>query len=221
MKHILLLVISTLLIFSPAKAYVREKVNLQVPIVKQGKMLCGPATVEMIFRYWGVDRYNQYDIARALMVQFADTARYRDSTILETDPPDWGRYPGTGTISMREFLKRFGKTENMRLKDVSGSAEQIRIKGMEFLRTVQEYVSTGIPVIVHQYWKLPKSRGHYRVVTGYDDIKEVVYLNDAHGGRRVVQSYDTFLKLWNVDEKWLHFNAIVFNIEKRKVEVNL
>jgi predicted kinase len=122
---------------------------------------------------------------------------------------------------MREFLKRFGKTMNIMLEheDVSKS-EKIKKRGRMFNK-VKKYLSDGIPVIVHQYWKLPRSRGHYRIVTGYDEYKKVVYLNDANPGKMLTQTYDEFLKLWNFDQRWLHYNAIAFNIERRPLDIKL
>ena len=59
------------------------------------------------------------------------------------------------------------------------------------------------------------------MVTGYDDEKREVYLNDASPGQAIVQSYENFLTLWNVDKPWLHYNAIVFNTTKRPLKVEL
>ena len=51
----------------------------------------------------------------------------------------------------------------------------------------------------------------YRVVTGYDDVKKEVYLNDPRPkGGMITQSYEDFFYLWNVDKPWLHYNAIAF-----------
>lgn len=200
---------------------VRQRVNLEVPLVAQGKMLCGPATIEMLFRYWGVDEYNQYDIARAMLAQFPDSIRYNKSGILDTDPVDWDKYPGTAIINMRDFLKRYAKTDSFMLEyEPVSEAEKIS-KREELFSKLRWYVSNGIPVIVHQYRELPKSRGHYRIVTGYDEANKTVYLNDANGGKRIIQSYEKFLTLWNVNQQWLHYNAIAFNIERRQLHVEL
>ena len=213
------LALLVLLFTCSTEAGIKESVKLDVPIVAQGKSLCGPATIEMLFRYWGVDEYDQYDIAKAILQQFPNSKRYVKSGILKTYPIDWDRYPGTGTINMREFLKRFGRTHNFMLKHEPPSEEQKTAQREQLFNEVKEHVSYGVPVIVHQYWKLPKSRGHYRIVTGYDESKKVVYLNDAHGGKRIKQSYDVFLKLWNVDRKWLHYNGIVFNSDRKQLDI--
>lgn len=196
-------------------------VKLDVPLVKQGKNLCGPATIEMLFRYWGVDEYDQYDIAYNLLLQFAESGRVKRSGILQTDPIDWSLYPGTGTINMREFLKRFAKTENPKLKQIPSDhylAE--RERESRFLQ-LKEYLARGVPVIVHQYWGEVGSKGHYRIAIGYDEEKREVYLNDSTHGTMATQSYERFLELWNVDETWLHYNAIVFDAINGIKAINL
>jgi len=213
------LLLALILFVAPVEAATKLYVRLDVPLVKQGRMLCGPATIEMLLRYWGVNRYDQYDIARSMLEQFGESARYKKSGILDTNPTDWGKYPGTGTINMREFLKRFAKTWNIMLENEPKSYKLKKQEEEKQFRKVKEYLSNGIPVIVHQYWKLPKSRGHYRIVTGYDEYRNEVYLNDANGGKHVIQSYEKFLRLWNVDQRWLHYNAIAFNIEKQHLKL--
>ena len=40
-------------------------VQLNVPFVQQSEgRLCGPAAIEMVFRFWGEEGYDQYDVAR-------------------------------------------------------------------------------------------------------------------------------------------------------------
>ena len=192
-------------------------VRLDVPLVKQGNNLCGPATIEMLLRYWGVDKYDQYDIAYNLLLQFAESKRVKQSGILKTTPLDWSLYPGTGTINMREFLKRFAIVENPKLKSLSPDKYLASKEGNRQFEIVKESVADGIPVIVHQYWGEVGSKGHYRLVTGYDEEKREIYLNDSTHGVSTTQSYDRFLELWNVNEPWLHYNSIIFNQNKTAI----
>ncbi len=200
---------------------IQSSVKLDVPLVKQGKNLCGPATIEMLFRYWGVDEYDQYDIAYNMLLQFADSDRVKRSGILLTEPIDWSLYPGSGTINMREFLRRFASVENPKLKSLP--ADRFLAKKERDYRFLQlkEYVARGVPVIVHQYWGEVGSMGHYRLMIGYDEEKQEVYLNDSTSGTVITQSYDRFFELWNVNESWLHYNAIVFNANSGRVHVSI
>lgn len=196
------------------KPAIPSSIKLDVPLVKQGKNLCGPATIEMLFRYWGVDKYDQYDIAYNLLLQFAETDRVEKSGILKTDPIDWSRYPGTGTINMRVFLKRFATVKNPKLKNIPSNARLAAKEADSRLEAIKRYIAGGTPVIVHQYWGEVGSNGHYRIATGYDDSKREVYLNDSNHDEVITQSYERFLELWSVDEPWLHYNAIIFNRKK-------
>ncbi len=196
-------------------------VKLDVPLLKQGKNLCGPATIEMLFRYWGVDEYDQYDIAYNLLLQFAQSKRVQRSGILETDPIDWSRYPGTGTINMREFLKKFSTVENPKLKSVPLDKYLASKEINSRFKKLKKHIASGVPVIVHQYWGKVGSNGHYRIAIGYDEGKREVYLNDSTHGAMITQSYERFLELWNVNEPWLHYNAIVFNVNKSMRQVHL
>lgn len=221
MKYLFAALLTLLLASSLHASSIKQRVYLNVPVVAQGKLLCGPATIEMLFRYWGVDSYDQYDIARAMLEQFPNSIRYQKSGIYDSYPINWDRYPGTATINMRDFLKRFAKTDYFMLEYEPVSMKQKVIEREALFSKVKWYVSNRIPVIVHQYRNLPKSRGHYRIVTGYDENEKVVYLNDANGGRRIVQSYDNFFKLWNVDTRWLHYTGIAFNVDRRSLNVEL
>jgi hypothetical protein len=202
-------------------ARVLDKVELDVPVVKQGHALCGPATIEMVFRYWGISEYDQYDIAYNILLFNPEAKRVKRSGILETSSIEWERYPGTGTSTMRAFLKQFSKTKNHKYKRLSGDNSIAEKQKTKIWSIVQEYLSHGIPVIVHQYWRGASSRGHYRLVTGYDQSRKKVYLNDASPGKKITQSYKEFFKLWNVDEPWLHYNAIAFNTDGNKPYIDL
>ena len=188
--------------------------RLNVPLVRQSRgPLCGPASIEMVFRYWGATNVDQYAVARAIARQFRETDRYADFArhLAGTTNVDWSKYPGTGTYYMREFLERYGPVENKRIKELPGEAAAARQIQTEFFENLKEHLRRGNPVIVHQWWNENKTSQHYRVVTGYDDDRKIMYLNDPKLGR-IEQNYDTFFILWKVEEAWLPFNSIVFNI---------
>lgn len=188
-----------------------RKIRLRVPLVYQKpKRMCGPACIEMVFRYWGEKRHHQYDIAWAILHRFPDQKRVRQSGILDDPECDWKKYPGTGTSTMRRFLKQFAPTENKRIKSLSADPAVTDATRREFFENLRRHLTSRVPVIVHQYTSGPGTPGHYRVVTGYDESKRIIYLNDPKKGR-ITQSYGRFLELWNVDEPWLPYNSIAFN----------
>ena len=219
MKYIFFVYI---LLFSiVVESNVAERVKLDVPVIKQGRALCGPATIEMVFRYWGVTDYDQYDIAYNILMFNPQSKRVVKSKILESEDINWKLYPGTGTSTMRDFLKQYSVTKNHKFKSISTNTKKAKNQKERIWRIVKEYLSNDIPVIVHQYWKGKGTNGHYRVVTGYDEKNKIVYLNDANPGKKLIQSYSDFFELWNVDEQWLHYNAIVFNALGETVNLSL
>ena len=64
-----------------------------------------------------------------------------------------------------------------------------------------------------QLWKSVKSTGHYRVITGYDESKRVVYLNDAKFGK-ITQTFSEFKKKGAYPGKWMPYYSIAFNTSK-------
>lgn len=213
----------------------RRVVRLNVPLVRQPRAkLCGPAVMEMVFRFWGETDYDQFEIARAMVLLFRnESGRFQDSQILveiqrnaRNGDVDWRKYPGTGTYQMREFLSRFAPTVNPRIKNLPETrVEAAKIRD-RFFQELQGHLDSGSPVIVHQWYNESKNSQHYRLVTGYDDVRRIVFLNDPADGF-IEMSYDRFLGLWNVEENWLPYNNIVFNryapgrVEKGSLDVNL
>ncbi len=118
---------------------------------------------------------------------------------------------------MREFLKRFATVENSKLRNIPTDAHLAQKEADSRFETLKRYIASGVPVIVHQYWGDVGSNGHYRIAIGYDDSKREVYLNDSTNGAVITQSYERFLELWNVNEPWLHYNAIIFNQNKTAI----
>ncbi len=60
----------------------------------------------------------------------------------------------------------------------------------------------GIPVIVLQDSSLSDRSGHFRVATGYDDDKKIVYVNDPYEPETKSISYDDFTTMWRRWGNW-------------------
>ncbi len=193
-------------------AVLPEVVRLKVPFVRQKpRNMCGAACVEMVFRYWGQTRWRQYDIARALLRHSPDIREVRESGILEQDRIDWSKYPGTHTAAMGDFLKQFAPTHSGAVKALPDDPGAAKAAGDEFFGHLKRHLSSGVPVIVHQYWTADDRRGHFRVVTAYDEKNKTVYLNDPRAGR-IKQSYEKFFELWRVKEPWRCYYFLAFNV---------
>lgn len=200
--------------------YDKKSASLDVPLVAQGRNLCGPACIEMVFRFWDVTDFDQHAIAEAIVRRYSHIKRFKDAGVLSDDKVLWDKYPGTGTSTMRSFLRRHADTHNPTRRHLALDPKQQIAEAERMFARVKASVGSGVPVIVHQYTTLTKKSQHYRLVTGYDDDKQIVNLNDTRAdGSRIEQTYEDFLNLWNVDEEWLHYNCIIFNPKKRKLDV--
>lgn len=184
-------------------------VRLEVPLVKQAEgRLCGPAAIEMVYRYWGNSTQDQYAIAGEIAKEFSTEKRFNGGEFLNTnDPAD---YPGTPVYIMRRYLESRADTDKYSLKSLPGEAVVLNQKFDRAFSWIKQHLDNGVPVIVHQYWSSPSSTGHYRVVTGYNDALQRVFLNDAKAGA-IEQSYDEFKKKGAVDGKWLPYYSLAFN----------
>ena len=123
---------------------------------------------------------------------------------------DWSSYPGTGTYYMRTFLEPFAPTDNPRIKTLPSDDMEAKKVARRFLQKMKGHLDSGVPVIVHQWYDSRKTSQHYRIVTGYDDQKRTLFMNDPRKGA-LEMSEEEFLELWRVEEDWLPFNFIVFN----------
>jgi hypothetical protein len=106
------------------------------------------------------------------------------------------------------------------LRNISTNPKNAEKQKQRIWGIVKQYLANNIPVIVHQYWRGKGSTRHYRVVTGYDNLTKPVYLNYSKPGIKLSQTYREFFSLWDVDEQWLHYNAIVCNASGNTVNLN-
>ncbi len=191
--------------------------RLSVPYTKQTEnKLCGPASLEMLFGFWGITSHDQYQIMHSILRKYRNEGRYKSLKLEDQVKFDPNTYPGTGTTNMRGFLEQFGDVDNGRIKTLPASEAEHNMVRTAFLGAVQSYISQDIPVIVHQNWSMTSTNGHYRIVTGYDHTKQVVYLKDARSGD-ITQSYTDLFELWNVKGDYLPYNFLAFNTARNKI----
>ena len=188
-------------------------VQLNVPLVQQSEgRLCGPAAIEMVFRFWGEEGYDQYDIARQIATEFSSEDRFKNNAYAHSGHPD--DYPGTPVYILRKYLETKGTSDKYSLKELPSQVDVLEQKYQKAFAWIKNHLDQGVPVIIHQYWASTSSTGHYRVVTGYDDHKKLVYLNDAKVGK-IEQTYDEFKKKGAFAGKWMPYYSIAFNSDRR------
>ncbi|MBI4137510.1 C39 family peptidase [Candidatus Roizmanbacteria bacterium] len=64
------------------------------------------------------------------------------------------------------------------------------------MNIVKQFISHDMPVITRTLLRTDDDIGHYRVITGYDDRKEVIIQDDSLQGKQLTYSYDEFNRLW-------------------------
>jgi predicted double-glycine peptidase len=67
---------------------------------------------------------------------------------------------------------------------------------------LKEKLAQGVPVIVLQDISTSDKSGHYRVATGYDDSRRVIFVNDPYSPSTKELSYAKFQSLWQRHGNW-------------------
>jgi predicted double-glycine peptidase len=120
---------------------------------------CGPATLQMVFEFWGV-KISQSAIASRVYNQTDNS---------------------TNINAMKDYASDVGFNCTAEV----GSINKLR-----------EFIQKGIPVIVLQQISLNDARGHYRIVVGYDEKKEVFTTFDSQQYENYNITYSQFVDLW-------------------------
>ena len=119
--NILKILFSALVSTILCSSYAAGDVQLDVPLVKQAEgRLCGPAAIEMVFRFWGEERYDQYDIARQIATEFSSEKRFKNNAYARSEQPS--DYPGTPVYILRKYLETKVPGEKIR-----GQSEQMML----------------------------------------------------------------------------------------------
>jgi len=64
------------------------------------------------------------------------------------------------------------------------------------IKTLKEFTSKGIPVVVKTMLFPYDDVGHFRIVKGYDEAKQVIIQDDSYQGPNREIAYYDFLALW-------------------------
>ena len=153
-----------------------------IPFKKQiAAGFCGPACLQILLEYYGEEDFDQLDIAKLMVKLFPNEERIKKSGLLKKQFKK-GRYPGTGTRMMRGFLKKIAPTKNLKQKGFDARRPRDLATRQKIFDEIIESIKNDYPVIVHQYWSHSKSRGHYRIIIGFDEKYREIYLLDPRSG---------------------------------------
>lgn len=140
----------------------------------QGWNNCGPATLTMGLTYYGAEA-NQYPAAQWLKPNSEDK---------NVSPWQMAEYVNTQIPGTTRALYRYGGT-------------------LEGLKTL---ISNNFPVLIEAGYD-PETddqgwMGHYLLVKGYDDSRQIVITNDSYLGADITYTYE------HVNTFWRHFNRV-------------
>lgn len=148
---------------------------------------CGPATLSMAMAWYGV-KVPQEELASKMRPFQHPKGDNDDKTIFTYEFVNWANEYG---------LEAVGR--------VNGDIELLK-----------KFISNGIPVVVKTWLKPNEDIGHFRLVTGYDENKQIIVQDDSYEGPNKKISYYDFLTMW---QAFNYSYVVVYTPElKEKVE---
>ena len=168
---------------------------------------CGPASLEMVFDYWGPD-INQTDVAHVANAQPAygvyttdlrRAAHFSSSSVAIQDPNQHGYDERSTGYAAAENQWSYGGASDPDYPDRYNDLKNL--------------ISSNFPIILLTWYDGTHSSGHFRVVKGYNDATNVFIVHDPwytppYQGPNV-QFNQTFLvdNLWDNYYRWGLFTA--------------
>lgn len=179
-----------------------------VPHYYQGTSYhCGPASLEMVFDYWGV-HVNQTDIGYAAAAN-ASYGVYTDDLRRAAHFSHNSTAPGDPTLQgYDERWYGYAASENQWSYPNTGDPDYV-----DRYTDLKNLVSSDYPIIPLTYYDTSHNSGHFRVIKGYDDGTNVFIVHDPwysppYQGPNVHFNQTTFVDdLWTRYYRWALFTA--------------
>lgn len=161
-------------------------------------LACGAAAVETVFDYWGPD-INQKEVMNVVRTSSAGTWTadiVRAGHFSYLSDAQGSYFPSVGP---------YGGFEERKL----GYASFSYTSTTPWMDKLKALIANDMPVLVLMTYDPWGGGGHYRVVIGYDDTKQIVYFIDPWGRDlnhltdwtgMISWSYSDFLSAWNYSE---------------------
>src|SRR3990167_1914746 len=128
---------------------------------------CGPATLSMILSFYGRD-VSQKELGEQMRPYQISSGDNDDKTIFTYEFVEWAKKYGSESIG--------------------------RVNGdIELLKT---FTTNRIPVVVKTWLHVDDDIGHFRIVRGFDERKQVIIQDDSYEGPNKKISYYDFLSMW-------------------------
>ena len=128
---------------------------------------CGPATLSMALSFYGVN-VSQKELGEAMRPYQVASGDNDDKTIFTHEFVDWAKEYGVEAVGR-----------------VNGNID-----------TLKTFTANGIPVVVKTWLNMNEDIGHFRIVRGFDESKQVIIQDDSYEGRNRKIPYYDFLSMW-------------------------
>ena len=171
--------------FSPVQAQSRAPIDLPVHEA-QSFNNCGPATLSMMLNWAGVQT-NQQILGNQI----------RPYQVTSGDNDD-------KSVSSEEFVIWAEEYGMYAINRPNGTPEMLK-----------RFTDAGIPVVIKSWLHPNEDIGHFRIITGYNDVQQVFYQDDSYDGPNLTLSYADLPDMW---EPFQNQYFIVVSPE-RKAEV--
>ena len=117
--------------------------------------------------------------------------------------------PATNLTHISE-MRSYPQEHGFKTEELNGSINHLK-----------KWISKGSPLIVLQKFSLQNAYGHYRVIVGYDDEKELVITFDPILGSNYNITYTEFTELWKPGSTFQTCNWTLLAIPKNNLLTNL
>jgi uncharacterized protein YvpB len=128
---------------------------------------CGPTTLSMMLNFYGV-KSDGKTLGKLMRPYQHPKGDNDDKTVFAQEFLDWSHKYG-----LSGYLQ------------VGGDIQELR-----------RLVAMGRPVVVKTLLHRDDDIAHFRIITGYDEGRQVIVQDDSFDGKRKPIRYDEFLKLW-------------------------
>ncbi|MBW3624155.1 MAG: C39 family peptidase [Armatimonadetes bacterium] len=114
----------------------------------------------------------------------------------------WGRSIPQTAIGQKVYDRRLSATNGADLLLYAREEGFAAYTYLSSFRDLKERIQAGYPVLVLQEMSLRDSRGHFRVVIGFDDSARRFLVRDTNFDAVRTIPYDEFEKIWSAFSRW-------------------
>ena len=146
---------------------------------------CGPATLSMILAFSGVN-VSQKELGEEMRPYQIPSGDNDDKTIFTQEFVDWAKKYGVESVGR-----------------VNGDIDLLKI-----------FIANGIPVVVKTWLHMNEDIGHFRIVRGYDDERQIIIQDDSYEGKDKKIPYYDFLSMW---QPFNYAYVIVYRLDQKEL----